>query len=139
VPGRDSGSPRVDAGGDVCETGERLAPYDGPRCRPDTVECLRACEADPDPGFCQDECFSSDDVCVQCVNETIIRCAANNGCQAEWDEYACCAEERCPGFVEADRLFCAEECGVTFDAFVECLNIRAIDICEPQLERCVSP
>lgn len=140
VPPRDAFvPPPVDAGGDVCVVGERLDPYEGPRCRPETVECLESCEADPDPEFCQDDCFGADEVCIQCINETIVRCAANNGCQAEWDAYACCSEERCPGFEEADRLACGDPCGMPLDPFIECLNFRAIDECEPRIYDCLMP
>ncbi len=146
-PGRDAFVPRrdafvpppIDAGGDVCVTGERLAPYAGPTCRPETAECLEGCGADPDPGFCQDECFAADETCVQCLNETVIRCAANNGCQAEWDEYACCSEELCPGAVEVDRLICSDDCTSQLELFVDCLNDRALGVCEAEFEGCLAP
>ena len=143
--GRDAGGPivsdggptRVDAGTSVCDTGERLDPYDGPICGDDTLACLEECERSPDPGFCQDDCFMADPVCMQCINGTIIACATNAGCQMAWDVFACCTERRCPGLTGTDRFECVDQCEGEFSGFAECVNEEAIERCEPLIYECL--
>lgn len=147
IPAMDSGPVPADAGppsdapvdASACEAGEVLEPYTGPRCAESVRNCFEECAGDPDdPGFCEDECIGSDPRCVECINESVVRCAANNGCQEPWDSFACCSEEAgCPGRVGAQRLECADACLGEIEAFAECLNERAAARCEMELQRCV--
>jgi hypothetical protein len=137
-PRRDAGPPRpFDAGSGVCVDGERVPSYSGPGCREETTRCLEGCEDEPSIGECQNQCLVDDPECVNCYNQTIVSCGNEVGCQAAWDELACCTERECPGIGDGvERLACGTDtCFDTFDRYSECV-IDVLGACEMRISRC---
>ena len=132
APTSDRGRPldapiRRDAG-----CGELVAPWDGDRCRPDTLDCLMSC-AD---GECTDECLRSDPTCLECVQTTYVACANELGCQGPWDRVACCAREECPDGVSALECVTRGACAPEITTWSECSE-RFAERCNDRLgEQC---
>ena len=113
----DSGRTTPDAGRASCT--DPIREYEGPRCRPDTLDCFAACEGDA----CQ-ECYERDLACQACVNTTMVACASRLGCEEAWERLACCAEaSSCPSLDVMDVLACGSgACMAEVDALVVCVN-----------------
>jgi hypothetical protein len=87
--------------------GDVVAPYDGPGCAEETLACVGSCDpGDPD---CMDACVALDAECDACATRTVISCANSLGCQATWDEFACCAHgsAECAPLSGVDLVECA--------------------------------
>lgn len=129
APERDAGPPEPS---NVCEEGERLTAAAVPPCSDDTRRCIEAC----DDGGCQDSCLMEDLACVRCINTRLLACTNEAACQGQWDEFACCAEELCPGLTGVDRLNCSDPvCEPLVNGYVECVNTEVF-ACETEPSRC---
>lgn len=119
----------------VC-TGEVVGAYEGPGCAPETRRCLEAC----DESGCTDACYAADPECMRCLNETLVSCGNQLGCQAVWDVFACCTTFSCPELGDGlDRFICAASgaCEPELVAYAECLSGEIIATCEPRLVACL--
>lgn len=137
---RDAGPPAPPPG--PCDAGEVVPPYVGPGCAAETLACLDACSADPMPAACTDACLASDPECVLCFNQTLIACANQHSCQAEWNGFACCADTRCPSAGDGiERLACAAEgeCLAELDAYATCADGGGFEACNSEVTRCFAP
>lgn len=127
--------PPRDAGMPVCREGTPSV-YDGPRCARSTQACLEGCEDGAfDEEECVNDCVRAEPACVECLIGEIVECSVPaSGCQAAWDEFACCRATECRGlelidcfngpcFDATDRMFacfdssidrCAEAQGLCF-------------------------
>ncbi|MFK7990219.1 MAG: hypothetical protein AB8I08_29635 [Sandaracinaceae bacterium] len=117
--------------GDVCEDGEQIRPP-AVSCRAETRRCIEDC-VDLEPE-CQERCLSEDPACVTCVNARLLACFNDQGCQAEWDEFACCTEAFCPDDRGVDRLNClVPRCEGLLDQYSDCVNSGFFCEDEPSL------
>lgn len=146
-PGSDSGPTGTDSG----PTGDRFSPCTentplpqnvaaptAPACDATTGTCAMAC-AD---ATCFQACIDADpgatammNPCSACVFVAQTACVNQTGCQADWEEVACCVNQTCP--TDAMLSCIGTTCMAANSAWETCANAAvsgcgaAIDVCFP--------
>lgn len=101
----------------------RLTAAEVPRCAASTYTCIFGCTT----GACVQSCLAADPTpaspggltCLGCYHYTNNWCTDSGGCHAQWANYACCGEARCPTF---ERSCIEAMCGAELAAVNTCSN-----------------
>ena len=99
-------------------------------CAPSTVECVTSggdfatcVDADPDPAGC-----------AGCIDQNLISCANDMGCQTAWNQVACCRDDNCAGTLDDPCVMGA--CASQWTAFTGCLETLAAGACVEHVNAC---
>ena len=107
----------------------------GEACSSFSLQCLDSCETEE----CEDACLLGDpdpDGCRACIDQNAAHCANANGCQLDWDAYACCVAGTCP---DLDPDCIAAECDVEWLAYQDCAGALPAGTCRTDFEACFAP
>ena len=101
-------------------------------CDATTVECITSggdfatcVDADSDPAGCGG-----------CLNQNVISCANDNGCQSDWNQVACCRDDYCGGTLDDPCAMGA--CASQWMTFSACLETLAPGVCVEHATACGS-
>jgi hypothetical protein len=109
--------------------------FDGTACSRDTLSCIAECG---DDFRCREFCLSIDpggERCRRCINSNYISCVNDAGCQALWEELACCVNTVCPR--ERGLPCLMTECAEENEAWDACeAGIRESGLCDEAALSC---
>jgi len=73
--------------------------------------------------------------CGECLDQNIISCANDMGCQSQWDLGACCIEDNCATVPDAGG--CVEAaCSSEQTAYISCIQSLAAGACGSAFTAC---
>lgn len=132
------------AAGAACDAGAPLPLQiplytDTPPCAASTLQCIGNCGGDRQ---CWTSCIGQDpnaQLCARCWRNNFRSCANSNGCQADWEVFACCVNRNCSDVMNQSQLqTCSgSNCNEELETYANCRDCAVTNqTCGNALEAC---